>query len=54
MSFKYSRNDFLLLFGVGFGFDKTIREFSHVKFIDLLLLYAKKQSLVKQIGEMKE
>jgi hypothetical protein len=54
MSFRYSRNDFLLLFGVGFGFDKTMGEFSHVKFIDLILLYAKRQSLVKQIGEMKE
>jgi len=53
MSFKYSRNDFLLLFGVGFGFDKTMGEFSQVKFIDLML-YAKRQSLVRQIGEMKE
>jgi hypothetical protein len=56
MSFRYSGNDFLLLFGVGFGFgfDKTMGEFSQVKFIDLILLYAKGQSLVRQIGEMKE
>jgi len=54
MSFRYSKNDFLLVFGVGFGFDKTMGEFSHVKFIDLLVLYAKRQSLVWQIGEMKK
>jgi hypothetical protein len=54
MSFRYSKNDFLLLFGVGFGFDKTMGEFSQVKFIDMILLYAKKQSLVRQIGEMKK
>jgi hypothetical protein len=56
MSFRYSRNDFLLLFGVGFGFgfDKTMGEFSQVKFIALILLYAERQSLVRQIGEMKE
>jgi hypothetical protein len=54
MSFRYSWNDFLLFFGVGFGFDKTMWEFSQVKFIDLILLYAKRQSLVMQIGEMKE
>jgi hypothetical protein len=54
MSFRFSRNDFLLLLGVGFGIDKTMGEFSHVKFIDLILLYEKRQSLVKQIGEMKE
>jgi hypothetical protein len=54
MSFRYSKNDFLLFFGVGFGFDKTMGEFSHVKFIDLILLYAKRQSLVRQIRKMKE
>jgi hypothetical protein len=54
MSFRYSKNDFLLLFGVGFGFGKTMGEFNQVKFIDLILLYAKRQSLVWQIGEMKE
>jgi hypothetical protein len=54
MSFKYYKNDFLLFFGVRFGFDKIIGEFSQVKFIDLILLYAKRQSLVRQIGEMKE
>jgi hypothetical protein len=54
MSFRYSRNDFLLFFGVGFGFDKTMGEFSQVKFIDLILLYAKRKNLVRQIGEMKE
>jgi hypothetical protein len=54
MSFRYSRNDFPLLFGVGFVFDKTMGEFNQVKFIDLILLYAKRQSLVWQIGEMKE
>jgi len=54
MSFIYSRNDFPLLFGVGFVFDKTMGEFNQVKFIDLILLYAKRQSLVWQIGEMKE
>jgi hypothetical protein len=51
MSFRYSRNDFLLFFGIGFGFDKTMGESSQTKFIDL---YAKRQSLVRQINEMKE
>jgi hypothetical protein len=54
MSFKYFRNDFLLFFGIGFGFDKTMEEFRQMKFIDLTFLYAKRQSLVRQIGEMKE
>jgi hypothetical protein len=54
MSFRYSRNDFLLFFGVGFGFDKTMGEFCQMKFTVLILLYAKKQSLVRQIGEMKK
>jgi hypothetical protein len=53
MSLRYSRNDFLLFFGVGFAFDKTMGEFRHVKFIGLILLYAKRQSFVWQIGEMK-
>ncbi len=43
-----------MFFGVGFGFDKAMGEFSKVKFIDLILLYVKRPSLVKQIGEMKE
>jgi hypothetical protein len=54
MSFKYSRDDFPLLSGIRFGFDKTMGEFNQVKFIDLILLYAKRQSLVRQISEMKE
>jgi hypothetical protein len=54
MSFKYSRNDFLLLFGIGFGFDKTMGKLNQVKFIGLILLYAKRQNLVRQIDEMKK